>query len=155
MHIAIAGAHGQVALRLTRLLTKTGDTVTGLIRNPDHADDVSQAGGSPVLCDLELASVDDLATAIRGADAVIFAAGAGPGSGGPRKLTMDRDGAIKLCRAASAAGVKRYVMISGAPGWRTRPQATRSSKSTCVPRPKLTRHSLTVNCSGRSSAPGA
>ena len=114
MNVAIAGAHGKIALRLTRLVAVEGDRVIGLIRNPDHADEVSQAGASPVLCDLEQASVEEIATAIDGADAVVFAAGAGPGSGADRKLTVDRDGAIKLLRAAETAGAPRYVMISGA-----------------------------------------
>lgn len=114
MNVAIAGAHGQIALRLGRLLAARGDRVTGLIRNPDHATEVSRAGAAPVLCDLERASVEEIATAIKGADAVVFAAGAGPGSGADRKLTMDRDGATKLLRAATTAGVPRYLMISGA-----------------------------------------
>jgi nucleoside-diphosphate-sugar epimerase len=114
MKIAIAGAHGQIALRLTRLLTAKGDTVTGLIRNPDHASEVRQAGATPALSDLERTSVEQLAKAIAGSDAVVFAAGAGPGSGAQRKITMDRDGAIKLLGAATAAGVRRYVIISGA-----------------------------------------
>ena len=76
MNVAIAGSHGQIALRLARLLTAGGDRVTGLIRNPDHAAEVSRAGASPVLCDLERASVEEIATAIEGADAVVFAAGA-------------------------------------------------------------------------------
>jgi uncharacterized protein YbjT (DUF2867 family) len=114
VNVAIAGAHGQIAMRLTRLLTAEGDRVIGLIRNPDHATEVSQAGASPVLCDLERASVKEIATAIEGADAVVFAAGAGPGSGAGRKLTMDRDGAIKLLRAAKTVGAPRYLMISGA-----------------------------------------
>jgi uncharacterized protein YbjT (DUF2867 family) len=53
-----------------------------------------------------------IAEAIEGADAVVFAAGAGPGSGAARKLTMDRDGAIKLLDAARAVGAPRYVIIS-------------------------------------------
>ena len=114
MNVAIAGAHGQIALRLARLLTAQGDRVIGLIRNPDHATEVSRAGAAPVLCDLERASVDEIAGAIEGADAVVFAAGAGSGSGAGRKLTTDRDGAIKLLRAATTAGVRRYLMISGA-----------------------------------------
>jgi uncharacterized protein YbjT (DUF2867 family) len=114
VNVAIAGAHGQIALRLARLLAAEGDHVIGLIRNPDHATEVSRAGASPVLCDLERASVEEVATAIEGADAVIFAAGAGPGSGADRKLTMDRDGAIKLLRAATTASVPRYLMVSGA-----------------------------------------
>ena len=114
MNVAIAGAHGQIALRLARLLAARGNRVTGLNRNPDHATEVSRAGAAPVLCDLERASVEEVAVAIKGADAVVFAAGAGPGSGAGRKLTLDRDGAIKLLRAATTAGVPRYLMISGA-----------------------------------------
>jgi nucleoside-diphosphate-sugar epimerase len=114
MSVAIAGAHGKIGLRLTRLLAVEGDPVIGLIRNPDHANEVSQAGASPVVCDLEQATVEEIARAIGGADAVVFAAGAGPGSGADRKLTMDRDGAIKLLHAATIAGARRYVMVSGA-----------------------------------------
>jgi uncharacterized protein YbjT (DUF2867 family) len=114
VNVTIAGAHGQIALRLARLLTTEGDRVIGLIRNPDHATEVSRAGAAPVRCDLEQASVEEIAIAIEGADAVVFAAGAGPGSGAARKLTMDHDGAIKLLRAATNAGVPRYLMISGA-----------------------------------------
>jgi uncharacterized protein YbjT (DUF2867 family) len=113
MRIAIAGGHGQIALMLTARLTGTGETVVSLIRNPDHADDVRAQGGQPALCDLERATVDEIAGAIAGADAVVFAAGAGPGSGAERKLTVDRDGAIKLVEAARAADTPRYVMISG------------------------------------------
>lgn len=112
MNVAIAGAHGKIALRLTRLLAVEGDRVIGLIRNPDHATDVSQAGASALLCDLEQATVEEIATAIDGADAVVFAAGAGPGSGAARKVTMDRDGAIKLLRAATTTGAPRYLMVS-------------------------------------------
>jgi nucleoside-diphosphate-sugar epimerase len=112
VNVAIAGAHGKIALRLARLLVAGGDRVTGLMRNPDHAGEVSQAGASPVICDLEQATVEEIATAVEGADAVVFAAGAGAGSGADRKLTMDRDGAIKLLRAATAAGAARYLMVS-------------------------------------------
>jgi nucleoside-diphosphate-sugar epimerase len=110
--VAIAGGHGKIALELTRRLSARGETVFGLIRQPEHADDVRAAGGQPVLCDLETASVPEVATAIAGASAVVFAAGAGPGSSAERKLTVDRDGAVKLLEAAVAAGVARYVIIS-------------------------------------------
>jgi nucleoside-diphosphate-sugar epimerase len=112
MNVAIAGAHGKIALRLTRLLAAEGDRVIGLTRNPDHTAEVAQAGASPVICDLELATVEEIRTSIDGTDAVVFAAGAGPGSGAARKLTMDRDGAIKLLRAATIAGTPRYLMVS-------------------------------------------
>jgi uncharacterized protein YbjT (DUF2867 family) len=110
--VAIAGGHGQVARRLARLLANRGDRVRGLIRNPVHADDLRADGAEPVVCDLESASTAALAEAIGGADAVVFAAGAGPGSGAERKLTVDRDGAIKLLDAAVSAGVTRYVIVS-------------------------------------------
>ena len=112
MRIAIAGGHGKIALHLTQLLRARGDEVISLIRNPAHSDDVRNAGGEPTVCDLESATVEEVTNAIRGADAAVFAAGAGPGSGAERKLTMDRDGAIKLLAAAVAAGAPRYVIVS-------------------------------------------
>jgi uncharacterized protein YbjT (DUF2867 family) len=112
MDVVIAGAHGKVARRLARLLVARGDRVRGVIRNPAHADDLRADGSEPVVCDLERAGADELAGAISGADAVVFAAGSGPGSGPERKLTVDRDGAIKLLQAARAADVERYVIVS-------------------------------------------
>jgi uncharacterized protein YbjT (DUF2867 family) len=112
MLVAIAGGHGQIALRLARLLADRGDSARSLIRNPDHADDIRAAGGDPVVCDLENAAESEVADAIKGADAVVFAAGAGPGSGPERKWTMDYGGAVKLIAAAKQAGISRYVIVS-------------------------------------------
>ena len=112
MVVAIAGAHGKIALRLIPLLVERGDSVIGLIRNPDHADEVSEAGASPVVCDLEQATIEEIAEAIGDADAAVFAAGAGPGSSAERKMTMDRDGAVKLLQAAIRVGAGRYVIVS-------------------------------------------
>ena len=112
MLVAIAGAHGKVARSLARRLVARGDQVRGLIRNPDHEADLRSDGSEPAVCDLEEASVDDVAAVLAGADAAVFAAGAGPGSGAERKLTVDRDGAVKLLEAARAAGVERYVIVS-------------------------------------------
>ncbi|BBY19618.1 SDR family oxidoreductase [Mycolicibacterium litorale] len=112
MRVVIAGGHGKIAVHLERLLAQRGDEAVGLIRNPDHAGDLEAAGAQPVVLDLEKASVDEVVEAVRGADAVVFAAGAGPGSGAARKETVDRDAAILLADAAEAAGVRRYVAIS-------------------------------------------
>ena len=112
MLVAIAGGHGQIALHLTRLLSERGDQVRSLIRNPDHAQDVEEAGGQAIVCDLEKDDEPTVTTAIEGADAVVFAAGAGPGSGPERKDTMDYGGAVKLIDAARAAGIRRYVIVS-------------------------------------------
>jgi uncharacterized protein YbjT (DUF2867 family) len=110
MEVAIAGAHGKIGLLLGSLLAERGETVIGLIRNPAQEDDLHAAGVEPVLCDLE--GDDDVAAAIRGADAVVFAAGAGAGSGGERKWTLDYGGAVKLIAAAKAEGARRYLLVS-------------------------------------------
>jgi uncharacterized protein YbjT (DUF2867 family) len=96
-------------MRLSALLVARGDSVLGLIRNPDHEAEVRATGADPVICDLERATVEDVTGAVADAGAVVFAAGAGPGSGAERKLTIDRDGAIKLLAATAAA---RYLMVS-------------------------------------------
>ena len=112
MRVVIAGGHGKIALILERLLSERGDTAVGLIRNPDHVADLEAAGAQPVVVDLEAATVADIAAHLQDADAVVFAAGAGPGSGAARKQTVDCDAAILLADAAEAAGVRRYVMVS-------------------------------------------
>jgi uncharacterized protein YbjT (DUF2867 family) len=112
MDVAIAGGHGQVALRLERLLTDAGHRVRALVRNPDHAADVAAAGAEAVVVDLEHEDADEIATQIIGADAVVFAAGAGPGSGPERKRTVDYGAAVKLIDAARDVGIERYVIVS-------------------------------------------
>ncbi|MER5639015.1 SDR family oxidoreductase [Kitasatospora sp. NPDC002227] len=112
MDVVIAGGHGQIALRLERLLAARGDTVTGLIRRAGQAGELEALGARPVVCDLEQATAAELAPVLAGADAVVFAAGAGPASGSARKETVDRGAAALLADAAELAGVRRYLMIS-------------------------------------------
>ena len=110
--IVIAGGHGQIAQHLTQVLTAHGDRAVSLIRNSDHVDAVTALGALPQVIDLESASVDEVAALLADADAVVFAAGAGPTSGPERKDTVDRAGAVLLADAAEKAGVRRYVLIS-------------------------------------------
>jgi uncharacterized protein YbjT (DUF2867 family) len=112
MRIVIAGGHGKVALLLERLLAERGDQAVGLIRNPAQAGDVRQAGAEAVVCDLEAASAGDVAELLAGADAVVFAAGAGPGSGVARKDSVDRAASVLMADAAGQAGVRRFVQVS-------------------------------------------
>ena len=112
MRIVLAGAHGQIARRLGRLLSRRGDTVAGLVRNPAHQSDLVADGVEPVVLDLESTSVGEVSAVAAGADAVVFAAGAGPGSGAARKDTVDRAAAVLLADAAERAGVPRYVLVS-------------------------------------------
>lgn len=125
MRIVIAGAHGQIALRLGRILDEQGHDVIGIVRNPKHGPDLANAGVQTVVLDLEEADASDVVPAVRGADAVIFAAGAGPGSGAARKDTVDRGAAALLAEAAEAAGVRGYILIS-AMGVDTEPPADTS-----------------------------
>ncbi|MEU6115534.1 SDR family oxidoreductase [Streptomyces sp. NPDC047117] len=124
MRIVIAGGHGQIALRLERLLAARGDEVAGIIRRPEQAGDLLAAGAEPVVCDLEKASADEVARHLDGADAAVFAAGAGPGSGEDRKETVDRDAAKLFANAAEAVGVRRFVVISAMGADREPPEGT-------------------------------
>ncbi|MEU5323146.1 NAD(P)H-binding protein [Streptomyces sp. NPDC021056] len=112
MRIVIAGGHGQIALRLERLLAARGNEVAGIIRKAEQGDDLREAGAEPVLLDLESASVEEVAAHLRGADAAVFAAGAGPGSGAARKDTVDKGAAVLFADAAVLAGVRRHVVVS-------------------------------------------
>ncbi|MFC9705043.1 NAD(P)H-binding protein [Streptomyces sp. NPDC056943] len=112
MRIVIAGGHGQIALRLERLLSAGGHEVAGIIRRPEQGDDLRDAGAEPVILDLETASVEMVAAVLQGADAAVFAAGAGPGSSVDRKDTVDRAAAVLFADAAERAGVRRYVVVS-------------------------------------------
>lgn len=112
MRVAIAGAHGQIARLLARRLVAEGHEVVGLIRSPDQEADLESDGTTPVLLDLEAAETTEVEDAIRGADALVFAAGAGPNSGAPRKETVDYGAAVRCLSAAQVADVPRYVMVS-------------------------------------------
>ncbi len=112
MRVVIAGGHGQIALLLERELTDNGDEAVGIVRNPDHVADLAAAGAEAVVLDLESTGPAEVAAALEGADAVVFAAGGGPSSGHARKETVDKGAAILLADAAQQAGVRRYVMVS-------------------------------------------
>ncbi|WP_445529644.1 SDR family oxidoreductase [Streptomyces cyslabdanicus] len=112
MRIVIAGGHGQIALRLERLLAARGDEVAGIIRRAEQSEDLREAGAEPVVLDLESASVEEVAQSLSGADAAVFAAGAGPGSGAARKDTVDKGAAVLFADAAVRAGVRRHLVVS-------------------------------------------
>ena len=113
MRVLIAGAHGKTARRLVRMLVEDGHEVRGLVRKEEQTGDVAADGAGPVVVDLEAEEVEGgVGRAVEGCDAIVFAAGAGPGSGAERKETMDYGGAAKLVEAAEEQGVRRYLMLS-------------------------------------------
>jgi uncharacterized protein YbjT (DUF2867 family) len=109
MDVVVLGGHGQVAMQLLALLAGRGDRARGIIRNPDHADDLRAIGAEPLVGDVESESITPL---VADADAVVMAAGAGPGSGPERKRTVDYGGAVSLIDAAKANRVTRYAIVS-------------------------------------------
>jgi uncharacterized protein YbjT (DUF2867 family) len=109
MDVLVVGGHGNVAQRLLKLLADRGHTGRGVIRDPDQAADLEAIGATPIVLDIENVEIGDAAA---GADAVVFAAGAGPGSGPARKRTVDYAGAVKLIEAARANDISRYLMVS-------------------------------------------
>ncbi|CAN5206105.1 SDR family oxidoreductase [soil metagenome] len=119
MRIVIAGGHGKIAQLIARQLADAGHEPVGIIRKPEQADDLRAVGATPLVLDLEHATLDEVAAALVGSDATVFAAGAGPDSGADRKLTLDRDGAVLLAEASVRAGVRRLILISsmGADGY--------------------------------------
>ena len=112
MRVTIVGGHGQIAQLLTRLLVSRGDEVVGIIRNPAQSEELRDLGAEPLIRDLEATTLPEAATALAGSDAVVFAAGAGPGSGIERKYTVDQGAADLSAAAAQAAGVSRFLQIS-------------------------------------------
>jgi len=109
--IIIIGGHGKVALLTEEILTRRGDEVTAMIRNPDQVEAVAATGAMPLVFDIEEYDVDALAELFAGHDAIVWSAGAG--SGHPvRTRAVDREAAIRSMDAAEQAGVKRYVMVS-------------------------------------------
>ncbi|MFC9250693.1 NAD(P)H-binding protein [Amycolatopsis thailandensis] len=121
MRVVIAGGHGQIALKLEKLLASRGDQAVGIVRNPDHVADLEAAGAEAAVLDLEKSDVDAVAKVLDGADAAIFAAGAGPGSGTARKDTVDRAAAELFAAASEQAGVRRHIQVGsmGADKWET------------------------------------
>jgi uncharacterized protein YbjT (DUF2867 family) len=110
VNVVIVGGHGQIGLRLEKLLAERGDSPRGIIRSTDQASELESIGAEPIVLDIE--NVDDISDALAGADAVVFAAGAGPGSGPARKRTVDYGGAVKLADAAGSKEIRRYLMVS-------------------------------------------
>ncbi len=110
VNVDIVGGHGKIAMRLAKILSERGDNPRGIIRKTEQADDLEKIGCEPIVLDIE--NVDDIDDAFAGADAIVFAAGAGPGSGPARKLTVDYGGAVKSAEAAIAMEIRRFVIVS-------------------------------------------
>lgn len=112
MNILVIGANGQIGKQVISQLKDDKEyTVRAMVRKQEQADAFDKAGVEPVLADLE-GTVDELALAMKGSDAIVFTAGSGGDTGLDKTLLIDLDGAVKTMEAAEQAGILRYIMVS-------------------------------------------
>lgn len=124
MRVVIAGGHGKVSQHLLRLIAARGGNGVAMIRDPAQIVDIKALTSEAVVIDLESAGVDEVAGVLQGADAVVFAAGSGPGSTVERKDTVDRAGSVLLADAAEQAGVRRFLQVSSFGAGQPAPEGT-------------------------------
>src|SRR5471030_1180519 len=138
--VAIVGAHGQIGQLIIKHLVAQGIGAVGIVRKEEQVPAMRKLGAVPVLLDIENTTADQLASCLQGADAVVFASGAGGGSSAERKRTVDYAGSVLLAEAAHLAGIRRYVQISAIgvdnpikpetdPVWRAYVEAKRDADS--------------------------
>lgn len=108
MRIVVIGASGRTGRLVVEQLIAKKHSVVGTIRSPRHMVGLVKAGAEAALIDLDTSDFDDIVFALKGADAVVFAAGSAEGE----SSEIDRKGTLRTVRAAENAGVKRYVAIS-------------------------------------------
>lgn len=114
MRTFVIGLTGGVGRRLAGDLLARGDDVRGLVRRGSQRADLAGRGVRAAVGDLTTMDADALAAAIRGADALVFAAGS---NGGARAVTdaVDGRGLATAIEAARRAAVPRFVSVSVLP----------------------------------------
>lgn len=108
MRVIVFGASGRTGVLVVEQLLKAKHSVVGTIRNPKHMVELVKRGAEVAMIDLDTSEFDAIVFAMKGADAVVFAAGSAAGE----TSELDRKGTLRTVRAAEKAGVKRYVSIS-------------------------------------------
>jgi uncharacterized protein YbjT (DUF2867 family) len=108
MNVLVAGASGKTGKLVVELLLEQDHFVVAMVRSREKMKEMEKMGAKPVLTDLEF----DVDFAVEGMEAVVFAAGSGPGTGPEKTRAVDQDGAIKLIEACEKNSVGRFVMLS-------------------------------------------
>lgn len=112
MKILVVGANGQIGKRLVQLIIESNKhTAKAMIRKEEQAKFFQELGVETVVVSLE-DSVEKIADAAKGCDAIVFTAGSGGHTGYDKTLLVDLDGAVKTIEAAEKVGIKRFVMVS-------------------------------------------
>ncbi|KHE72715.1 SDR family oxidoreductase [Halobacillus sp. BBL2006] len=109
MKVLVAGANGHTGRLLIQYLKEDGHEPYGLIRKEEQKAKIEELGGTPVLADV---TQQDVGYAVKGMDAVMFAAGSGGSTGADQTEAVDRDGAINLIKATENLGIKKFIMLS-------------------------------------------
>ncbi|WP_053363642.1 SDR family oxidoreductase [Bacillus sp. FJAT-27251] len=112
MKVLVVGANGQIGRHLVQLLKDSGKhEARAMVRKEEQQEYFRSIGVETVLASLE-GSVDDIAQAVKGCDAIVFTAGSGGHTGLDKTLLIDLDGAAKTVEAAEQAGIDRFIMVS-------------------------------------------
>ncbi|KYD19479.1 SDR family oxidoreductase [Caldibacillus debilis] len=112
MKVLLIGANGKVGRQVVDMLHgHERHTVRAMVRKPEQWEALRNKGIEAVLADLE-GTVDEIAEAAKGCDAIVFSAGSGGHTGPDKTLLVDLDGAVKAMEAAEKIGIKRFVIVS-------------------------------------------
>ncbi|SEM18914.1 Uncharacterized conserved protein YbjT, contains NAD(P)-binding and DUF2867 domains [Mesobacillus persicus] len=112
MKVFVVGANGQIGRHLVTLLNESKEhTVKAMVRKEEQQDALQKLGIETALASLE-GTVDEIAEAAKGCDAIVFTAGSGGKTGPDKTLLIDLDGAVKTVEAAEKLGIKRFIMVS-------------------------------------------
>lgn len=112
MNVLVVGANGQVGKLLVNLLRDSKEhTVKAMVREEEQAEALKKLDIEVAVACLEQ-SVEDIAQAARGCNAIVFTAGSGRHTGYDKTLLIDLDGAVKTIEAAEKVGIKRFIMVS-------------------------------------------
>jgi uncharacterized protein YbjT (DUF2867 family) len=112
MKVLVVGANGQIGKRLVDLLKESSEhDARAMLRKPEQTPEFEEKGVETVIASLE-GTVEDIVSAAKGCDAIVFAAGSGGHTGLDKTLLVDLDGAVKTVEAAEQAGIDRFIMVS-------------------------------------------
>jgi len=112
LKVFVIGANGQIGQHVVELLQDHDQhTPVAMVRKQQQAESFEEKGVETVIADLE-GTVDEIAKAAKGCDAIVFTAGSGGHTGADKTLLIDLDGAVKAVEAAEMAGIRRFLLVS-------------------------------------------
>ncbi|MFE4708424.1 SDR family oxidoreductase [Peribacillus simplex] len=112
MKVFVVGANGQIGKHLVDLLKDSPEhSVRAMVRKEEQSKHLEKNGIESAVVSLT-GSVDEIANAAKGCDAIVFTAGSGGSTGADQTLLIDLDGAVKTIEAAENLEISRFIMVS-------------------------------------------